>query len=353
MRIATATLFEFDTPLISAVSLRRHHTIAHRRCFLIRMAAADGREGWGEASPLRGFSRETATDVASGFAAVRQRLLGTHVDDGTVDSLVRSVGAIPSLQFGLATALDALGERGSDAASGINPSIPTAKLLSVDMADPVRSAVDAVERGFTCLKIKVGRGEPVEEASRITQLIDAVDAQVSIRLDANRAWTLTQAATFLSGLKPSSIEFIEEPLRDPDDIEELVRTTGAPVAADESVLEGRLEALLRSGSICAVVVKPTLTGIDTIRRLESFSLGSGKRLVFSCSYECGVGTAAVARLAIGSDATTAAGLGTHAFLAQDVLRPHVDFSRPIVHLRDTDPGLLQIDLDRLKEVNLD
>ncbi len=355
MSVRTATLFEFDTPLTGSVTLGRGRTMRHRKCLLIRLTALDGREGWGEASPLPGFSIERREDVVSGFVTVRQTLVGAGIDDDVVwDSALRRIDRIPSLQFGIATAREGLQAAVRPVAADLAPTtLPTARLLSADHAEVESLATQAVESGFKCLKIKVGRGDPVTESSRVRAVIESIAASVSIRLDANRAWTLTEATTFMSGLEPNSFDFIEEPLADPEDITDFVQRTGAAVAVDESVRDGRAENLMRNGSVVAAVIKPTMTGMETMRYLRQLSVDTGMRLVFSCSYESGVGTAAVARLAAGVDSEIAAGLGTHSFLATDVLDPRIDFGRPLLDLRTVQPLVVCVASDRLTVTSRD
>jgi len=62
---------------------------------------------------------------------------------------------------------------------------------------------------------EVGARATPEDAKMIASLRMAVGENLSIRLDANRAWTLDQAEAALRAFQPYGIEFVEEPLRSP------------------------------------------------------------------------------------------------------------------------------------------
>ena len=62
---------------------------------------------------------------------------------------------------------------------------------------------------------EVGARATPGDAKMIASLRMAVGENLSIRLDANRAWTLDRAEAALRAFHPYGIEFVEEPLRSP------------------------------------------------------------------------------------------------------------------------------------------
>lgn len=99
---------------------------------------------------------------------------------------------------------------------------------------------------YAALKVKVGRrADPLEDAAALLAIRAAVGPGVRLRADANRAWSLDQAAAFARAAAGAALEYVEEPTADPADLAELHRRTGLPLALDESVDEGEAGALLR------------------------------------------------------------------------------------------------------------
>ena len=67
-------------------------------------------------------------------------------------------------------------------------------------------------------------------------LREILGEDVRLRLDANRAWSFAEAASFVRAVEDTGYEYLEEPLADPSGLESLVRDHGASVALDESLV---------------------------------------------------------------------------------------------------------------------
>jgi muconate cycloisomerase len=100
--------------------------------------------------------------------------------------------------------------------------------------------------GLGHVKVKVGFDDDV---ARVRAVREALGPEVSLRLDANGAWTLERAVEVLGAVAPLGIAAVEQPLpRGP--VEDLARLRGAtpvPVMVDESlVTEADAEALIEA-----------------------------------------------------------------------------------------------------------
>ncbi|MDP6933910.1 MAG: enolase C-terminal domain-like protein, partial [Myxococcota bacterium] len=122
----------------------------------------------------------------------------------------------------------------------------------------------SLESGYRTIKLKVGRSTIDEDLHR-TVAVDAVLASarrdglpVSLRLDANRAWSLEQASLFAQGLGDRPIEYLEEPLVHAEDLEALHLRTGIPLAIDESAVGSPLSTWRHRPGIVALVLKPSV-----------------------------------------------------------------------------------------------
>ena len=93
-----------------------------------------------------------------------------------------------------------------------------------------------VDRGFRAVKMKVGRGGPEEEETRVRAAREAIGPDVLLMLDANNAWRdLPTALAYLRRFRRYDPYWIEEPFS-PDDIENharLARATRVPVVTGE------------------------------------------------------------------------------------------------------------------------
>lgn len=80
----------------------------------------------------------------------------------------------------------------------------------------VRLAKEAVEDGFTQIKLKVGR-DVTDDRMRLAAARDAVGPDIKIAVDANQIWDVDQAIEWVGRLAEFDLAWIEEPTS-PDDI---------------------------------------------------------------------------------------------------------------------------------------
>ncbi|WP_251860027.1 enolase C-terminal domain-like protein [Clostridium sp. Marseille-Q2269] len=81
----------------------------------------------------------------------------------------------------------------------------------------VANAKTAVEKGFTAMKLKVGSQDHDRDIRRALLIRETVGDDVTIMLDANQQWTLSNALSIISKLKDMNPYWVEEPT-DPDDV---------------------------------------------------------------------------------------------------------------------------------------
>jgi muconate cycloisomerase len=159
----------------------------------------------------------------------------------------------------------------------------------------------AAGQGHTSFKLKVGARAIPADAKKVASLRMAIGNDFSIRLDANRAWTLDQARVALHAFQPYSIEFLEEPLRSPEpgDMRRLSDATGVALALDES-LSGvaALNAFIEHDGADYLVLKAARLGGPT-RCVEIARLAgtAGIKVVVTDSIESAVGMSTAVHLA--------------------------------------------------------
>lgn len=114
--------------------------------------------------------------------------------------------------------------------------------MTVSLDSPQSMAAVARKRlaeGFDLLKLKLGQGKPGDDIARVTAVADAVGSGATLRLDANQAWTPSQAVEVLGALDRAGVrpELVEQPVA-ADDLAGMAtvrRWAPVPVLADESV----------------------------------------------------------------------------------------------------------------------
>ncbi|WP_293009787.1 dipeptide epimerase, partial [Oscillibacter sp. UBA6647] len=122
---------------------------------------------------------------------------------------------------------------------GARKNIVTDITISVnDPEEMARDARNAIERGYDCLKVKVG-ANPALDVARLAAVRQAAGSDVLIRIDANQAWSPKQAVTLLNQMqeKGLDIEFVEQPVKahDFEGLKYVTERSYVPVLADESV----------------------------------------------------------------------------------------------------------------------
>lgn len=289
---------------------------------LLQIEDHDGRFGTGEASPM------VANDGASGDDVVA--LLETHGAALLSDPEVLADGpGAAALRCAIDVAT--LDLRGDIAG------LPIAGLFSEDPAPWVRvNAVigggppdevaaygrEAMEAGYSVLKLKVGVASLEEDTARVAALREACP-EATLRLDANGAWDEQATLRAFDALYRYRIELLEQPTPS-DQIETLARIRErAPmrIAADESVdsPEG-FDRVVELRAADFIVLKPMFLGgisasISLAERAAERSIGAFATTTFDSS----IGIAASLHLAAALPTDAAQGLGTGAHLGADVV----------------------------------
>lgn len=88
---------------------------------------------------------------------------------------------------------------------GARKSIVTDITISVnDPEEMARDAVNAIERGYDCLKVKVG-ANPALDVARLEAVRKAVGPDTCIRIDANQAWSPKEAVRILNNMQEKAL----------------------------------------------------------------------------------------------------------------------------------------------------
>ncbi|GAB5364620.1 hypothetical protein AAMO2058_000985400 [Amorphochlora amoebiformis] len=124
--------------------------------------------------------------------------------------------------------------------------------------------------GYRTLKIKLGRSmDPTLDSLMVEGIQQALGPNISLRGDANRAWSLDKAQIFASGLSKESLrlfEYLEEPCQTLENSISFSKQFNVPLALDETIDErGGIPSIGESDGkkkkiIKAAILKPTVLG---------------------------------------------------------------------------------------------
>ncbi len=361
-KVRRLSVFRYDAPL--SRPLPGANGILSRQGFLLLAECRDDTTIVSEAAPLPGFSHESSEEAQSELIALIKDLAGNR--EPTTNS--------PSVEFAYQSLLRELVGVGTSVDHGGN-AVPNKSdkttirlngLLSADGESPARFR-DLLARGFATLKVKVGAGTPEDDAVIVgnllasgrevvlaggeaysTTLVSTTETAFSgvplaqsssrrnpirLRLDANRRWTIEEALKFAKTLRSilrsnnvsdSCVEYFEEPVRNPFDLEAFANESGFSVALDESVRDHPdWTTLVDPSFVAAIVVKPTLLGFVRTEANLLVARGLGIPSVISSSFESGVGLYSLVKYAAKEMPDVVAGLATADWFARDVTTPQL------------------------------
>jgi L-alanine-DL-glutamate epimerase-like enolase superfamily enzyme len=201
-------------------------TVDYMEDVVIVLETDTGHKGFGSAPATAVITGETHGSI---IEAIRTIILPAiknediqnlnHVVDLIQGSLYKNFSAKAAVEIAVYDLFaQSLGAPLYRILGGGEPVLSTDLTISVDYIDKmVQDAVDAADRGFEALKIKVGKDMRVD-IERVKAIYAAVSDRALIRLDANQGWTPKQTVTALRELESSGveIEFIEQPVRGND-----------------------------------------------------------------------------------------------------------------------------------------
>lgn len=354
-RVAYAELRALSAPMAQPVG-NAHRQWPRRAGLLLRLVDEEGAVGLGEASPLPGYSADELASCAARLQQVEWSALDLDLDEagglrGFAPATARALARLPpAARCAAETALLTLlaCRRAVPLATllrGEPPpaAVPVSALLAGESAEELlESARAALARGFSTLKIKIGRPDGAAwELAALQALRRQLGAGVALRLDANGAWSLAQATARLAPLVDLAPELVEEPLADARELPRL--RTPLTIALDESLQhldpEAEVGPLLAAGAARALCLKPMALG-GPLRCLQLARLAAAHGAPALCThlFDGTVALAAAAALALALPRPLACGLDVHPGLA---LGPAVEpaFSgAPVISL-PTSPGL--------------
>ncbi|CAE6951277.1 4-cyclohexadiene-1- carboxylate (SHCHC) to 2-succinylbenzoate (OSB) [Vibrio sp. B1REV9] len=281
-----AKIYRYCLPMDSGVILR-DNKLTERVGYIIELVEGE-KLGRGEVAPLIGFSLESTQEAGVQLQEQAERWVA-HLP-------IDYKHMFPSVAFGLSMAqlelTGGLPEQGQ---------YQVAPLCNGD-PDELIPKLNEME-GEKVAKVKVGLYEPIRDGMLVNLFLESIP-QLTLRLDANRAWTPEKAQQFAKYVAPSlrqRITFLEEPCRSPGDSLSFAINTGIAIAWDETLQDAvRREdfSLEDLTGVKTIIIKPTLIGsVDFCIKLIEKAKSLGMKAVLSSSIESSLGLTQLARFA--------------------------------------------------------
>jgi L-alanine-DL-glutamate epimerase-like enolase superfamily enzyme len=295
------------------------------RNVLVEITLASGVRGWGEAAPLPAFNGDTQERALDAIAKAGPELAGEDVRSfrqlgERIFAMAAGPSGSPSAACALETAVfDALARANGTSLrtffGGAEHELVTD--ITVTTGSTLDAARDAHElAAFGTLKIKVG-GKADHDVDLDVARVLAVHAarpDARLLLDANGGLSVRDAIHLASELRARGVvpALFEQPVAAGawEALAEVRAKTGLPIAIDESVTRPEdVIAAHRAGAADAANVKLMKSGIG-----QALDIVAATR---ACGLLPMIGGMVEARLAMGTSACQAAGLGGFAFIDLD------------------------------------
>jgi len=231
---------------------------------------------------------------------------------------------------------------GQAAGQQVHSSVSLASLISGDTpAKLVAAARGAVAAGYGTLKVKIRPAEFwKQDRDCLRALRDAIGANIRLRLDINRAWTLQQIK-LLEQLAEFDPEFVEEPFE--QGVLEQLDSSPVPLALDESLQQryalDYFAPYLSKLNVRVVVFKPmALGGVTRCISMAARAHLLGLSVVISHLFDGPIALSAGALSLVIASPDYAQGLAPHPALSLDPLHAARDIRLGKLWLTD-EPGL--------------
>lgn len=394
--VNTINLYSYELAL-SKPLIVKGHVLKVRQGIIFEIITAGGTRSCGEISPLPHFSSESFKDAAAQAKLVRDMILNRHKKTRQKPG-PKTGGLLPSVRNGLEMAVFNLGYINSlkkntetpGSQKTLNPGqrilrenvtpvlyLPLNGLISfrakATQDEMQNEAARIIKEGYKTVKVKVGRQSVDDDISMIAGLCNIFNGGLRLRLDSNCSWSLNEALHF--GRKISQkgidgfIEYIEDPLKNLEDLHSFYEQTGIPVALDETIEEfenkyGRFACSSKEnfagGSLRerdktsfpflkAIIIKPTIVGgFYRSEELIDYCRRKSVTPVLSSTFETGLGISSIVLFAKAQGLLgIAAGLDTLNWFKSDIINGRLSVKDGKLCITEAEKALTDIDFNKL------
>jgi muconate cycloisomerase len=361
-----------ETLLVEIPTIRPHKmavaTMQTQTLVLVKIITEDGFTGWGEATTIGGLGygdespESVKMNIETYFAPLLKSLSDLNFAQ-TIQTIKRHINGNRFAKCAIQTALldiqaQRLGLPLSEILGGrLRNSVPVLWVLASgntekDIAEAQKMI--ALKR-HNVFKLKIG-SRPVEaDVEHVLAIKKALGADISIRVDVNRAWSELEAIKGIQALQDGGVDLIEQPcaIENLDAMQRLTHRFDIAIMADES-LNGPHSAyqIARNNGASVFAVKVAQSGgliegceVAKIAKLAGIDLYGGTML------EGPVGTIASAHVFSTFDNLA---YGTELFgpllLTEEILKTPLQYQNYELVLPTVSGLGIELDLDKIENL---
>ncbi len=319
---------------------------------IVEIHTDTGAVGYGEAPPTGVITGDTTGAIIGAIQDhIAKSIIGRDVDDfedviQVVQScIVKNTSAKAAVDMAL---WDLYGQLYKipvyKLMGGAKKGIVTDITISVNPPEEMaRDAVDAINRGYDCLKVKVG-ANPALDVERLSAVRKAVGNDVCIRIDANQAWQPKEAVRILNQMQEQGlqIEFVEQPVpaHDFEGLKYVTERSYVPVLADESVFSPEdAVKIMQMGAADLVNIKlMKCGGLYNALKIVSAAEVYGVECMIGCMLEAKISVNAAVELACAKKIITKIDLDGPVLCKEDPILGGAVFNEKDITVSE-EPGL--------------
>ena len=311
-----------------------------------------GAVGYGEAPPTGAITGDTTGAIIGAVQDhIAKTIVGKDVDEfePLLQSVQKSIVGNTSAKAAVDMALwDLYGQLYK---------IPVYKLMgggrnkittdiTISVNDPetmVKDALIALDRGYDCLKMKVGVN-PERDVARLAAVRSAVGKDVVIRIDANQAWQPKEAVKILNKMQEQGldIELVEQPVKahDYEGLKYVTERSYVPVLADEAVFSPEdAMTIMKMGAADLINIKlMKCGGLYNALKIASAAEVFGVQCMIGCMLEAKISVNAAAHLCCAKNVITKVDLDGPVLCSEDPILGGAVFNEKEITVSDA-PGL--------------
>ena len=305
--------------------------------------------GIGECGMFRGLSADDRPDFENKLKWTCENI------DIPKNELFNQLYAFPSIQFGLQTAF-----RSMDSAdpftlfpSEFTKGVEGISINGLIWMGPIpfmkKQILEKLSDGFTCIKLKIGAIDFNDELELIRSIRKEFSGdEIEIRVDANGAFSVSEALEKLKKLSELQIHSIEQPVAKGqwDEMARLCEDSPLPIALDEELIgiftKNEKQKLLDHINPHYIILKPSLVG--GFKGSDEWTNLAEKRNIgwwVTSALESNIGLNAISQYTFTKNSKLPQGLGTGSLFSNNISSP--------LYVKD---GMIRYDVDKQWDHNL-
>ncbi len=338
MKITTASI-QHHTLQFKFEAGTSRGTLKEKDTWYLKLFSDNKLIGIGEAGPLKGLSVEPLDQMETELEKVCEQLIGMQIPKSIEEAfeIAKDISpdGFPSIRFAIETALlDAMHDgkklifdtpfyQGKER-------IPINGLIWMGSEEFMQKQIqEKLDAGFDCIKMKIGTIDFETELKLLKSIRDKFNQNdITLRVDANGAFSPDEAMSKLTQLAALDLHSIEQPIkaRQINEMAKLCASTPLPIALDEELIGVNAyedkEKLLKQIQPQYIILKPSLIGgiqstLEWIKIAESMNIGWW----MTSMLESNIGLNAICQLASYLKVKMPQGLGTGQLYHNNIASP--------------------------------